>query len=138
MACQTKYCKNKTRGVRKLCSSCSFRKWKEKNPEKYCYNNLKQNSKRRKKSFTLTFDQFLQFCKKTDYLVGKGKKKESYSIDRIDPNKGYDLDNIQVLTLSSNSRKGTKSLSYDWQTKYATVIDHSIRPKFDDDEDLPF
>ncbi len=96
--------------------------WREQNPLQACYNNLKSNAKRRSIPFTLTLEQFATFCYKTDYLKGKGRKSASYSIDRIDNDKGYTLDNIQVLPLGENSRKGNKILHYDWQTRYATVV----------------
>lgn len=82
-----------------------MRKYKQKNPEKYYFNILRTNAKRRRKEFILTIDEFIQFCKETGYLQNKGKRKESASIDRIDTNKGYSIDNIQVLSLSDNSIK---------------------------------
>lgn len=85
------------------------------------YKNLRDNAKRRGKVFTLTFDQFSEFCYRTNYMAGRGRTKESYSIDRIDNNKGYTADNIRVLTVSENARKHTKVLNYDWQTQTATV-----------------
>jgi hypothetical protein len=118
--CAEKYCKRKTNGT-KICSTCRSRKSRQKNPVKYCYNNLKHNAKRRGIEFALTLEEFIQFCHETNYLAGKGRTKASYSIDRIDNNKGYTLDNIRVITLSENSKKGNKKLEYDWRTKTATV-----------------
>lgn len=48
-----------------------------------------------------------------------GRKGTSYTIDRIKNEKGYVPGNIQVLTLSQNSSKGTRVLSYDWYHKTA-------------------
>jgi len=106
---------------------------------KNAYWNLKSNAKRRGKVFELTFQEFEQFCYETDYLQGRGKKKTSYSIDRIDNSKGYTLDNIRVMTLSGNAKKGNKHLNYDWQTGYATVVE-TTRKKIEtnEEDDLPF
>jgi hypothetical protein len=35
----------------------------------------------------------------------KGKNADSLSIDRINVNKGYSVDNIQILSLSNNTKK---------------------------------
>ncbi len=118
--CHTKYCKNDP-GNGTFCSTCRSRHTREADPEKYCYHALKNNAKRRGHHFTLTLQQFKKFCFKTNYLVGKGRTKTSYSIDRIDNNKGYEMGNIRLLTVSDNSIKGTKVLNFDWQTQFATV-----------------
>lgn len=83
----------------------SLRNWRKNNPEKYCFQTLRNNSKRRGKDFDLTFEQFLQFAAKTNYILGKGRTRESFHIDRIDESKGYTIDNIQVLTNAENVKK---------------------------------
>ncbi len=88
-----------------LCHKHRKRLQKETNPLVYCYGYLKQNAKRRGKSFELSIEEFKQFCEETGYLELKGKAGNSASIDRIDPSRGYSLDNIQVLSLADNSRK---------------------------------
>ena len=67
--------------------------------------NLKNNAKRRGKEFLLTLEQFTDFA--TCYQINYGKKrtKDTWTIDRIDPDRGYSIDNIQPLTLSANSEK---------------------------------
>jgi hypothetical protein len=42
----------------------------------------------------------------TDYWKKKGRSAESLTIDRIDNSKGYSDDNVQVVEMSYNSRKG--------------------------------
>jgi hypothetical protein len=102
------------------------------------YNALRDNAKRRHKEFTLTFSEFKEFCVKTNYMAGKGRQKLSYTIDRAKNWLGYTKDNIQCMTKSDNSSKGTRSftLHYDWQTKYATVV-HNTRDRGGGDFDLP-
>ena len=87
------------------------RRYRAKNPVKYAYDTLKHNAKRRGKYFDLSFEDFQKFCYEFDYIQGKGKTKKSYSIDRIDNDKGYTIDNIRILTLEENSRKHTEVLS---------------------------
>lgn len=127
-----KNCKNK------ICSTCYSRLHREKYPMKNAYWNLKANAKRRGKIFELTFEQFESFCYETDYLQGRGKKKTSYSIDRIDNSKGYVIENIRVLSLSENAKKGTKHLDYDWQTGCARVIETTRKIETNEEDDLPF
>ena len=102
------------------------RLWRAKNKLRDCYHNLKSNAKRRHHSFSLTFSEFCQFCKETDYIAGKGKHKDSYSIDRIDNEKGYEVSNVATATLSQNSKmftKKTKQIKYEWQTREFFVIE---------------
>lgn len=93
---------------------------------KAAFQTLRHNATRRGKVFTITFDYFKRFCYRTNYMAGKGRTKESYSIDRHKNELGYIPGNIKCRTLSFNSSKGarpvTKILNYDWRTKYATVI----------------
>jgi hypothetical protein len=134
--CATKYCNRKPEGNRQYCSTCRSRKCRQNNILKYTYNNLKSNSTRRGVEFTLTIEDFKKICYETNYIQGKGKSKLSYSIDRIDNSKGYVLENIRILTLSENSRKGSKILEYDWYTGYATVVNHT--KYFTNNSDNPF
>lgn len=58
--------------------------------------------------------------------MGKGRSKESITIDRVDNNKGYVAGNIQPLSNSSNSAKGTRPMNkrflhYDWESRTAIV-----------------
>ena len=85
--------------------------------------NLKSNAKRRGIPFTISFDYFKKFCYKTDYIAGKGRRSDGFSIDRINNDKGYIPGNLQVLSFIDNCKKGVKKmLVYDWRTKYGTVI----------------
>jgi hypothetical protein len=119
--CITPRCRNKTsRGF--CCSTCRARKTREADPIRYAYTTSKNNAKRRGKIFELTFEQFKAFFYKYDYIKGKGRTKESFTIDCIINDLGYVEGNIRILPLVDNARKGVKMLSYDWQTNYATVL----------------
>lgn len=119
--CLTPGCRKKT-SAGKHCPTCRVRKSRAADPVRYAYNTTKHNAKRRGKPFELTFEQFKAFCYREDYIQGKGKTKESLSIDCIINELGYVEGNIRALPLAENARKGCKKiLHYDWQTGYATV-----------------
>lgn len=105
MTCRSKYCRNKAPKGSNYCYACQKRRYREKNPLRSSFQNLKDNAKRRGKEFSLSFDEFKKFAVKTGYINRKGKSKEGLHIDRIDVNKGYCIDNIQVLTNSDNVKK---------------------------------
>jgi hypothetical protein len=86
----------------------------------------------------LTFEQFKVFAIQTDYLRGKGKTVNSYSIDRIKNEEGYSIGNIQVLTLSENSKKHTKKIEYDHETRTFYTATVGYNPSVSDEEDAPF
>ena len=98
-------CGNERAKKDRFCHKHRKRFQKENNPIAYCFNLLKCNAKRRGKDFSLTLEQFTQFCAETNYIELKGKTGKSASIDRIDHLKGYHIDNIQILSLSDNSKK---------------------------------
>lgn len=116
--CSTKYCRNVPPKHRKKCHKCCSKLYREKNPMKYTYNNLKQNAKKRGKEFSLTFEEFKEFCIETSYMSGKGRSATSFHIDRIDETKGYHKDNIQILTNKENVRK---FLQYDYDERGVPV-----------------
>jgi len=110
--CGTKHCRNKALKARTICSKCQMRIFAERHPEKYAFNNLKQNAKRRGKVFELTFEQFQQFAIESEYMAGKGITKNGLHIDRIDPEKGYLIENIRVLTNSENVKRHQRYLKH--------------------------
>lgn len=87
------------------CNTCIKRAQREANPIKAAFFDLRTNAKRRKILFDLTFEQFEKFCIETTYMIGKGKTKDSYSVDRKIESLGYTEGNLQVLTLSENTKK---------------------------------
>lgn len=114
--CNTPGCNNKTRGGGAVdCNTCHSTKVRRLNPVRAAYRNLRNNSKRRGITFDLTFEQFRKFAIETDYMRGKGKLQKSYTIDRIEAEKGYVEGNLQVLTNQANTIKN-KTLE-----KYLTV-----------------
>jgi hypothetical protein len=105
MRCWTRDCENLAVPERRYCSKCKKRKYREKYPLKYIYDTIKMNAKRRRKEFTLTFDEFECFCRRTGYDKFKGITADCLSIDRIKNSEGYHVWNIQAITVSKNSKK---------------------------------
>ena len=89
----------------KVCYSCRYKMSKDKNPMKLAYRSLRGHAKERGKEFSITFEEFKQFCVKSDYITKRGIGKHSYHIDRIEETKGYVAGNLQLLTNSENIKK---------------------------------
>jgi hypothetical protein len=105
MKCATDGCINERVAQRTFCHKCRQRKYRSNHPLRAWYQNLKTNAKRRGKPFTLTLEQFSDFCKQTGYDEKKGRTADSLSVDRINASEGYHAWNIQAITLSENSKK---------------------------------
>lgn len=114
--CAVKHCTNKCSG--KMCGSCRSRKSRISDPVRYAYNNLKNRANQRSVLFTITLEQFREWCCKVKYIGFAGRSSESYTIDRKYNDVGYHIDNIQVMTKSNNIKK---YFSYDYRSKTATV-----------------
>ena len=90
-----------------------MRLWRKENPIKSAYINLKSNAKKRKKSFELSYQEFTEFCRNTEYIYGKGRNRTNLHIDRNDETKGYTKDNIRCIP---NYKNVIKYL--DWKYDY--------------------
>lgn len=55
--------------------------------------------------FTLKFEDYAKFWETTGYGRMHGRTAASLSIDRIDPNRGYEPGNIRALSVSENVRR---------------------------------
>lgn len=104
--CVVIQCKNSSGKGNRFCFKHK-REWQKiNNPLRYWFDVLRQNAKRRAKEFTLTIEEFKEFCEREKYLEYKGRANAgNYTIDRRNDKLGYTKDNIFVLTLSQNSRK---------------------------------
>lgn len=98
-------CKNPRTPKNRFCSKHNHRYQKEKNPINHTFNLRRSRAKERGIEWNLTLAEFKQFCEENNYMELKGKSAGSASIDRIDPNKGYEVGNLQILTLAQNSAK---------------------------------
>lgn len=70
---------------------------------------LRHSARKRNLPFSLTVDEFKDFCLKTGYLERRGNKPDDLTIDRIDWNDGYHIWNIRVLTHAENSGQGANN-----------------------------
>lgn len=103
--CCAHSCKDKPTKKDRFCSKHRHRYNKYINHCRYTYQALKANARRRGKAFTITIEEFRVFCDETGYLKKKGRLGSSASIDRINPDRGYEPDNIQILSVSENVAK---------------------------------
>lgn len=99
-------CKNKP-GMKKggLCDKHYQRRLKDRDPVYYRYQNFKNNARQRNKEFTITLEEFRNFCNRTGYIIKKGIKGRAATIDRRCNHHGYHIWNIQLLTMKQNIRK---------------------------------
>lgn len=103
--CSSEGCRNKKATGRTVCNKCRMRKWRAENVMKAAYDNLKSNAKRRGKEFKISFEYFEKFCIEEEYLMGKGRTKTSFTIDRDKDELGYVEGNLSVLENSDNVKK---------------------------------
>lgn len=103
--CPVRGCRRPTGCRKKWCHRHHSRLWRFTHPVEAAYANLRHHAKQRGKVFALTLEQFREFVGKNSYIDDKGCTKTSLHIDRKDPSRGYEPDNIQVLTNSENSNK---------------------------------
>jgi len=103
--CATPYCRKQASKPHLVCHSCRAESWKRSKPFSYHYNAFRNNARRRGKDFAITLEQYTEFAIQHGLIDSSGNKRSNLSIDRVDPTRGYHLDNIQVLTISENTRK---------------------------------
>lgn len=112
--CQTIGCNKETKGNTKFCTNCRQRKWRTNNPFKYHWKNLKNRASQRMIPFSLTLDEFKQIWEKHPEKWKErinDPAKSRWTLDRIDREKGYHFDNLQVMTRSDNSKKYHKTIN---------------------------
>ena len=131
MKCQTPGCRNDRYHYSRYCNACTTRKFRKNHPIKAAYDILKHNAKRRGKEFDLTLEQYKAFVIQTNYIKGKGKEAASLHIDRKDEEKGYTIDNIQILTNSQNVKKYLSYFYNEIKGKMEFSTSTSKTPEFD-------
>ena len=95
--------------------------FKVKQPWTYVLNMLRHSARKRKLPFTLTVDSFKKFCQETGYIERRGNKPGCLTIDRIDWNEGYHIENLQVMEFIENSEQGADNTTR--EERGAAVID---------------
>lgn len=105
MKCSEENCNKERAKHRTRCNSCRVRISRAKDVVKHKFLRLKSHAKERGKEFSLTLEEFRDFCERTSYHELCGQKKDHATIDRIRDEEGYHKDNIQVLTRKENIEK---------------------------------
>ena len=142
--CLVKNCGKAAADKQVYCHKHKGQNYREKYPFKYAYQELKKRALRRGKIFKLSFEYFVNFCKKNKYLEKKGINKDDYSIDRIKDEFGYIEGNIQILTVSGNSRKQwvdkrlREKYGVNWQTPEIDVSEFKSKVFIESGGDCPF
>lgn len=102
--CITKFCRNPRAPQRLICWRCKSRR--AKNTVHYVLNIIRGRARRKGIEFSITLDQFRQWCETTGYLEKRGTKPESMTVGRINHDEGYHIGNIQPETHRYNSWMG--------------------------------
>lgn len=92
---------------RRVCWRCHHKRWADRHPRRVLYWNINTSARKRGIEFSITYDEFCIFCDVTNYDVLVGKNPDDFTVDRIDPRKGYVFDNLRVLTHAENSRQNS-------------------------------
>jgi hypothetical protein len=84
-----------------------MRLWRARNPMRAAFESLKAKARQRKITFTLLFSEFMEIAEATGYIENRGRSTTDLHMDRENPDEGYTLKNLRVITCSENSRKGS-------------------------------
>lgn len=90
-----------------MCNTCRDRAWRAAHPVHHLWNNLKKSAKKRGVPFELALEEFELFCRDNNFVARVGRGPEDATVDRRDPTKGYNRDNLRVLTGGENARLGS-------------------------------
>lgn len=104
--CSASRCSKRCRSKDRYCPRCQARRYKVCFPARYAYFKLRWSAIYRNIKFTLSIREWEMFWEKHELGTTYGRSKTSLTVDRIRNQEGYHFDNIQVLTLQENGRKG--------------------------------
>ena len=90
--------------------------WSQQNPRHILFTKAKQRAKENQLEFNLELDDIVlpEVCPYTGLKLQKSIGKicnESYSLDRIDPSKGYVKGNIEVISYLANRAKSNMTVT---------------------------
>jgi hypothetical protein len=91
------YCERHAHAIRKVFD-----------PVGYIYSHRKQRAKQRGHEWSITLDNWRDWCAFNRYHELTGRTAASMSIERKDSAHGYHIWNIATLTLGQNAAKGTQ------------------------------
>lgn len=99
-------CRRLAAANRHVCNTCRDRAWRALHPEHHLWNNLKKSARKRGVDFTLTVEEFTEWCRENNFVARVGLAADAASVDRRDPSLGYSKGNLRVLTNEENARLG--------------------------------
>jgi|GEM_PF-3428748 len=103
------------RGAKKqYCCKHHHQALKRRDPISYIYSQRKQRAKARGHAWTLTLDNFRDWCHFTGYHEKTGRTAESASIDRKINAHGYHVWNIRCIPYGANAAKYTHAGGGSW------------------------
>lgn len=100
--CITYRCLRVPGASRQRCYTCLKRLHRLQNPHIYAFNNLRDSARQRGIAFTLTFEEFLSFDARTNYVARRGRGDTDLSVDRIRSKEGYHAGNIRAMQYLDN------------------------------------
>jgi hypothetical protein len=105
--CFTTGCKNLVRRAHggRYCNTCKAKQTRENNVEAYLFRTLRNNAKRRGIFFALTFEHYVEECRKHNYFELRGPGADDLTIDRDVPALGYVDGNLKFISRKDNSIK---------------------------------
>jgi len=106
--CIVYQCRRVAARDRHVCHTCRDRMWRAAHPEHHLWNNLKKSARKRGVEFTLTVDEFKEFCRENNFVAKVGRGPEDATVDRRDPRQGYHKGNLRVLSNVENATIGGK------------------------------
>lgn len=107
--CVVKFCRHLRAPGRRMCHRCQKRKYRASNPVRMIWRSIKDRAVRRGIEFDLSFADWVEFVNKHDLSVKDHHSRRGYwTVDRIDPSRGYVKDNIRPLLHEENVIKGNR------------------------------
>ena len=104
--CVEKWCRNVRpwQGKYRLsrCWRCKSRRYKVSHESRYVFNFIKQRAKSRGVPWEITWQQWQTWTAETRYLELRGHKAGKMSIDRIDSDGPYSIQNIRMMEFHRN------------------------------------
>lgn len=104
--CTTVRCLGTPKKNRLECDKCRQRKCRVKNELRTTYIQKRRNAWKDSIEFSLTIEEWEDFCNETNYLNLRGPNGDDMTVGRINHFKGYSRDNIKIQTRIDNSKEG--------------------------------
>lgn len=130
----------KGRVVSRYCTKHRAIRQRANDPAAAYYADIRHHAKERGIECTLTLAEWRVWQEQVGFFRGRaGDRAERLSVDRIDPNRGYSLDNIQPLTVAENARKAVAERGRRWvermERRYGVRVTEEMPAEADDSEE---